>query len=135
MARNKICHSITFLSTWKTSDWHFVPGDFYNIKEYIKEPFKNSFKNTLNQIMLDYFQKSIIPAFVKTMQIKHLSSTPMFNNLIKLMKNPFILMKKVNVKGFVLFQYRHYSDFSKQVSWKKFVKKRIFCKIFQSKNF
>ena len=37
--------------------------------------------------MLDYFQKSIIPAFVKTMQIKHLSSTPVFNNLIKLMKN------------------------------------------------
>ena len=63
--------------------------------------------------MLDYFQKSIIPAFVKTMQIKHLSSIPVFNNLIKLMK---ILMKKVNVKGFVLFQYRHYSDFFKKVS-------------------
>ena len=42
-------------------------------------------------------------------------------------------MKEVSLKVYVLFQYRHYSDFLKKVSWLKFFRKRrIFCKIFCS---
>ena len=51
----KLFYSIlpTFLSNWKTVDLHFMPGDCYNMRNSIEEPFENSFGNTLNQIMLD----------------------------------------------------------------------------------
>ena len=83
--------------------------------------------------MWDYFQKMIISASVKTLQINFLSTRLMFNNLIKPTKLYFSWQKKNTLKGCVLFQYRNYSDLKKKVSWEKFVKKRrIFYKIFRS---
>ena len=56
---------------------------------YMKELCKYSFENILNQIMriLAYLQKRLISAFIKTQQIKLLSSRLIFNNLSKLAKN------------------------------------------------
>ena len=56
-AKKKTFHSISsnLKISWKTLDLYFVPRYFYNIKNCAEEPFKNSFENTLNQIMSDYF--------------------------------------------------------------------------------
>ena len=110
---------------------HFVPGYFCNINNCIEEPFKSSFENT-NQIMWNYFQKMIISASVKTLQINFLSTRLMFNDLIKPTKFYFSWQKK-HSKRLCFISIQELLRFKKKVSWGKFVKKRrIFYKIFCS---
>ena len=95
----------TCLSGWKTSEFHPVPGDFYN-KRSLLQNWKNSFENIHNQILRnsEYLQKRIVSVSMKTPQIKFISSRLMFKNLIKLTKMFLSWQRKINVNGCVSFQ-------------------------------